>query len=283
MQLYTPDQIPATIQGRVYRQSRFVALAGITVLIAFLAGVPTFFLLTMRPSLWISFPAMSAISLIALWLVGVALKAFRATNWLLRIAPDGLWINLRSYRNDNFAPAATALLVPYAEIVSVGESAIRRSEQSGGKTTVWTDRYLEVRLAAAVPAEVAQQISEERRRTAPKKYLGGLVTSESRYLHVPVSLRSDNVLRLAWRGRCDFIVPSLKNALAALSAECQVEDAPAKDLANTKQLSDDEIDHLIIECVETGDTFGAIKLLRDKRGYSLKQAKDFVDELTVRL
>ena len=56
-----------------------------------------------------------------------------------------------------------------------------------------------------------------------------------------------------------------------------------KNVANVQLLTGEEVDRLIIECVETGDRFGAINLLRDKRGYSTTDAKKFVDELTVKI
>ncbi len=56
-----------------------------------------------------------------------------------------------------------------------------------------------------------------------------------------------------------------------------------KDVADVSALSDDEIDQLILDRVENGDTLGAVKLLHEKRGYTLYDAKKFVDGLTARL
>ena len=221
--------------------------------------------------------------LILTWLGGIAIKSLRNTNWLLQIAPDGLWINLRSYLNRDFAPAATVLFVSYAEIASVSQQAVKRSECTGDRTVVWTDRYLDVQLVDPAVAEVAAEIAEERRRTLPGTHFGGLVTSNSRSNHVPVAMPSEQVLRLAWRGRYDFVVPSLKKTLRELTAHCTITDSTLQDVTDVNTLSDQELDRLILDSVETGDTLGAVKLLREKRDYSLKDAKEFVDELTVRL
>jgi hypothetical protein len=271
------------IQGRVCRQSRLVSVFVAVAMLTLLAGLPAFLIWRARPSMWISFPVLSFASLTAMWFSDVAAKVLRPANWLMRIAPDGLWINLRSYQNSDFAPAATVLYVPYPEIAGVSQHAVNRSERAGNNNMIWTDRYLEIRLVDPLPAEVAAEIVEERSRTVSGSHLGGLVTSRSRNNHVPVSLPTDRVLRLAWRGRYDFIVPSLAKALRELSAECMIEEPSVKDVADVKSLTSDDVDRLIIETVETGDTMGAVKLLREHRGFSLKDAKKFVDELTVRL
>lgn len=283
MQLHTPDQLPSMIQGRVCRHSRLMALIGAILICGFLVGMPVWFVCQSRPSLWISFPVLSLASLMTMWLLGLVAKAFRSTNWLMRIAPDGLWINLRSYLNHEFAPAATVLFLPYAEIASVSQSAVKRSERSSDGSTNWTDRYLDIQLVDPAPAEVAAEISEERRRILLGEHLGGFVTSRSRNNHVPVTMPNDRLLRLAWRGRYDFVVPSLKTTLRELTANCAIDEPSLKDVADVKLLTDEEVDRLIIECVETGDTFGAVKLLRERRGMSLTDAKKFIDELAVQI
>jgi len=283
MRLCTPAKVPGVIPGRVCRQSRLTSVVGVLVLLTLMAGIPVYFVLIARPSTWITIPALSFAGLLAIWLGRLAAKAFRRTNWLLRIAPDGLWVNLRSYQNSDFAPAATVLFVPYREIAIVKQHATKRSAHTSDGTTTWTDRYLDVRLVDSAPAEVAAEIAEERRRTVASVHFGGLVTSFGRSNHVPVTLPIDNVLRLAWRGRFDFVVPSLKKTLGELSANCTISEATLTDSTDVTSLSSDEVDRLILDRVEHGDTFGAVELLRDQRGYSLHEAKKFVDGLTVRL
>jgi hypothetical protein len=283
MKIYTPDQVPDVIVGRVCRQSRTISIFGTLAMMAMLAALPAYLVIIARPSMWISFPVLSFASLMVMWLTGRLVNAFRSTNWLMRIAPDGLWINLRSYLNREFAPAATVLFVPYTEIATVNEYRIKRSEKDNDGTTVWTERYLDLRLAEKVPDEVAGEISEERRREVVHEYLGGFVKSRGRNNHVPVLVPDDHTLRLSWRGRSDFIVPSLEKTLRELGGRCTVGESTKKDVADLDKLTGEEVDQMIINCVETGDTFGAIKLLQEKRGFNLTDAKKFVDELTVRL
>src|SRR5205807_1655200 len=55
-------------------------------------------------------------ALIAPLIIADALAKFRATNWLVWLSPDGLWVNLRSYQNHRLPEAATVLHLPYEEI-----------------------------------------------------------------------------------------------------------------------------------------------------------------------
>ena len=283
MRLYAPDDVPSVIQGRVCRQSRLASVVGNLLLLTLMAGIPAGFVLIARASTWISIPVLSFAALMAMWLGGTAIKALRSTNWLLRIAPDGLWINLRSYQNRDFAPAATVLFVPNREIAGVGQHSVKRSERTSDGTAAWTDGYLDVRLTGPAPEEVGAEIAEERRRTVSRAYLGGFVTSRGRNNHVPVTVPMENVLRLAWRGRFDFVVPSLKKTLRELAANCTIDEAIVIGRVDLTTLNDAEVDQLILDRVENGDTLGAVKLLHEKRGYTLYDAKKFVDGLTVRL
>jgi hypothetical protein len=283
MQLLPPEQVPSMIQGRVCRQSRLVSVVGAVVMALMVVGFPLFLLSKAELAGWVWMPVSIVVALIVLAFARLAAKSLRAENWLLRIAPDGLWINLRSYLNRDFAPGATVLFVPYAEIAGVGEHSVKREERNNGRITTWTDRYLEIHLVEPALAELAAEIAEERRRVAEGVHLGGLVTSSGRHHHVPVTVPREDLLRISWRGRQDFVVPWLKSVLRELTAKCMVHESTVDDADNADALTANDLDRLILERVETGDMFGAVKLLRDQRGYSLKDAKQFVDELTVRL
>ncbi|MGD9636663.1 MAG: hypothetical protein AB7G28_07215 [Pirellulales bacterium] len=283
MKLCTPDQLPGVIPGRVCRQSRLVSLLGAALMAAMISGFPLFLLSKADVSPWIWNAALAFAGLVVLGLGRWAVKSLRTDNWLLRIAPDGLWINLRSYLNRDFSQPATVLHLPYGEIASVAEHAVKRAERNSGSTATWTDRFLEIRLKESALGPLRAEIAEERRRVVEGVHLGGLVTSRSRHNHVPVTVPADDVLRIAWRGRQDFVVPSLQRVLRELAAVCQVGNSTADDVRDVDGMTTAELDQLILDRVEAGDTIGASTLLRDERGYSLKEAKDFVDELTAKL
>jgi len=283
MRLFSPDQMPSVIQGRACRQSRLVSVVGAVVMALMLLGVPLFILSKAELAGWIWILVLVPVFLIAWGLSRLATKAFADENWLLRIAPEGLWINLRSYLNREFAPARTVLFLPYVEIQHARRHSVKRAERSGSRTAIWTDHYLEIELREPAIAELSTEIAEERRRVVESAHLGGLVTSRGRHHHVPVTLPADDRLRIQWRGRQDFVVPGLKRVLRELAAEVTVLEATVESAENPSALSAEQVDRLILERVEAGDTFGATKLLRDERAYSLRDAKKFVDELTAKL
>jgi hypothetical protein len=173
--------------------------------------------------------------------------------------------------------------VPHLEIAGVNSRTVKRLETNNGRNTSWTDQFLDVRLHDPAPTEVATEISEERRRRTTGSHFGGFITSSGRNNHVPVTLPADDVLRLTWRGRFDFVVPSLTKTLGELAAECTVDEPVVEGPADLQTLSEAEVDRQILDRVEHGDTLAAVQLLRDQRGMSLKEAKEFVDELTVRI
>src|SRR5262245_50049890 len=119
MKLCTPDEMPGMIPGRICRQSRLMSVAGAIAMSVMVTGFPLFFLWKTEPSPWIWIPAVLALGLFVYAILGWAVRSLRSDNWLMRIAPDGLWINLRSYLNQDFAPAATVAFIQYSEIASL--------------------------------------------------------------------------------------------------------------------------------------------------------------------
>jgi hypothetical protein len=95
---------------------------------------------------------------------------------------------------------------------------------------------------------------------------------------------ADNLVRIAWKSRHDFVRPSIDRVLQSLSNRIAVvgSTAPAK-MVDWDELADDELDNLVLQFVEAGDTISAIKLLTRRRHYTITQAKQFVDGLTERL
>ena len=209
MQLYFPDQIPGTIQGRVCRHSRLMAVVGVALMFLFLAAMPTFLIWKLKPSLWISGPALLFAGLILKWLAGIAIKACRATNWLMRIAPDGLWINLRSYLNRDFDSAATVLFVPYGDIASVRQYTVKRSERNQGGIDR-LDRSLFGGPAGRPGAGRGCRGNFRRATPLQAKQAPGRLghVAQLATTMCPSRCREDDVLRLAWLTRFDFITPS---------------------------------------------------------------------------
>jgi hypothetical protein len=280
MKLVTPDQVPR-MNGLVCRQSRSVTLFTWALLLVMVAGIPVGIVLLGRPAAWFSVPLLLFATFMAWKICRAVITVFNPANWLLQIMPDGLWINLRSYQNANFPPAPIVLFVPYSEIAGVSEHRVKRAERmsrSGNKST-WTDRYLDIRVREPAIPELDAAIDDERRRRITRELFNTGLKSHSRSNHVPVTLPNDSTIRVAWRGKCDYVVPSLSHVLDELIPYCWIDATAERDLSDLDALAPEEIDRLILESVESGDTIGAMKLLQDRRGYTLTDAKTFVDEL----
>ena len=283
MRLLSLDETPHMLQGTVCRQSRLAVLLVSVIMGAMLIGLPAFLVWHAPLPWWIKLLGAGLAGLVARWLIGNVLKSWRSSNWLLRIAPDGLWINIRSYLNHELPPGRTIVHLPYEEIAQVCEHFWKRTEQSSDGTTMWTDRYLDIRLVEPVAEPLRAELAEERRRYVANSHLGGLATSRSRNGHAPVTVPSDNAIRIAWRGRFDWVSPSLRRVLRELEGRVAVGSATHSELSSSQDLSGEEIDSLTLQLVESGDKMGAVKLLKDRRGYTMTEAHRFVEELTAAL
>jgi hypothetical protein len=105
------------VDGMCCRQSPLRGLVGSLIFCAVLIGFV--FLLRNRGVPWFVWGGCAVLAaLLVPWLLADALAKFRRANWLLRLGPDGLWINLRSYQNRHLPEAATVLHLPYEEIAS---------------------------------------------------------------------------------------------------------------------------------------------------------------------
>src|SRR5687768_2241425 len=78
-----------------------------------------------------------------------ALAKFRSTNWLMRLRPDGLRINLRSYQNRHLPEAATVVHLPYGEISRAHrhvETWSTPEDRAGRRVVQWKEESLQLHL-----------------------------------------------------------------------------------------------------------------------------------------
>jgi hypothetical protein len=248
-------------------------------MLAVILGVPGFLVWQARPSWWVMLLVAAIAVFLIQWPLGMLVKTLRSSNWVLRIARDGLWLNLRSYLNHEFSPAKTIAFLPYEEIAFAREHCVKRCEKNHGRTMAWTDRFLELELVGVSTEELREELTAERNRHVTRTHLGGLVTSRSRHGHVPVTAPQVNLIRIAWRGRYDLVTPSLQRTLSELRPRVRIGEPTRADFTELHTLTNSEIDELTRQLVESGDKLGAIKLLSDRRGCSTTDARQFVDEL----
>ena len=279
MRLITPEETPADVRGVVCRQSRLVSALATSLMLVLILGVPGFLVWQARPPWWAMLLAAAVAGLIVRWFVGIFVKCWRPSNWLLRIARDGLWINLRSYLNYELPPAKTVVFLPYDEIAYAREHAAKLAEKNRGRTMTWTDRFLELEIVGVSTDELCSELAAELRRQVTRTHLGGLATSRSRHGHAPVTVHDSHVIRIAWRGRYDWVSPSLRRTLGELRSRVRIGEPTRADLTDLHALTSKEVDKLTLQLVESGDKLGAIKLLTDRRGCSTTEAHQLVEDL----
>jgi hypothetical protein len=271
------------------RNSRAAVILFWLILLAMLVALPGAFAFYAQASWWFRGPLLVFALLMFRWAVRDVWKALRRSNWVMHLGPDGIWLNLRSFRNCNFEPARTVLYVPYDEVAGAGRHTFKHTERQSDGQVTWKETSLDIELFQPAgtmyswSAEVDEAIAAERLRRHETRHLFGLVTSRSRANHVPVLVAAPGVLRVAWRGRQTCVRPSLKKVLDELGRRVGLREETARDYSGRESLSDEEIDHLVLELAQLGDTLGAVKALTKHRSYSTTRAKQFVDELTAKL
>ncbi len=287
MQLYPSDHDPLPNARAVCRQSRAVAMCGLVVWTGLCLGITLAILpvLSTWPQILLTMTAWAVFRTLAAPL----LATLRKTNWTLAWGPDGIWVNLRSHQNYRFEVADTIVHLPYDEIESAAKYVAKRSMETSDGPLTWSEVSLDLKLKSADSGPLRKAIAQERTRRVTRSLCRGWITTSGRSNHVPVTLPADEVLRIAWKSRSDWLRPGLDTVLESLAFQLNVPPRPAAEAESSlaapdwDRATDHELDEEILRTVETGDTFAAIRLLRQRHGYSTTQAKQFVDELTERL
>jgi hypothetical protein len=207
-------------------------------------------------------------------LIRDALARFRPTNWVLRADPDGLWINLLSFRKQPAAGAATVVRVNYDEIdhahrhIDTWTTPMPKPE---GGSTYWKLETLALHL-----------VSDDTRDLARALAAAGAADPGA---YPSVTVPAPGILRIAWRG-AGFnhgVVPALDRVLAEMRPRVTVTDATRTDRPAWSRLSDAELDELVEHLVRWGSTSEAVTLLTRRRGCSTNEANQHVGEVLARL
>jgi hypothetical protein len=262
------------VDGMCCRQSPLRGLVGALIVCAFLIGAV--FLLWHRGFPWFVWGGSAVLAaLLVAWFRADALAKFRSANWLLRLGPDGLWINLRSYQNHHLPEAATVLHLPYKKIACAHrhiETWSTPADPAGLTLRQWKQESLELSLASGATGEIAKALADERGRHAAIKGT-----------HQAVTVPTPGVVRIAWRGNGNDVVPPLTRVLDELSQRVNVADATRTDRGDCWKLSEADLDELIAQLVRSGDNLEATALLLRRRGYSGTEAHKFVEKLASRI
>jgi hypothetical protein len=208
------------------------------------------------------------LGLSALLLPG-ALRGLRGRWWIVRIAPDGLALRLRSYLNSDLpADEPTVLWIEAGEVACVraraGHVAAGRAARSAAV------QRLEIELRAEVPADVAAALARE---AAPR------ARRRAHYGALPLAQRGARRLDLCVLGPT-FALSARLGTLARWLREAgwSVEDGPPIEPPDASSLEDP-----VDRALAVGDRMGAMRVLRQRTNLSLTEARTELDERTRRL
>jgi hypothetical protein len=142
----------------------------------------------------------------------------------------------------------------------------------GGQIETRSTLWLELKLRVADLTELAARIKTA---GAPRVWHGWKSTTP-----IPVRVTSEGVLRVEWNGEHCRMAPSLKRAVEILERDFQVLPEVKEREDYTKSDADKKkMEGRIVELVERGEMIEAMKVARGLYGFSLKEAKEFVEEL----
>lgn len=203
---------------------------------------------------------------------------FRATNWLARTGPVGLYIKFRSYLNYPLSDADEIIVfIPYSELRSA--RLLRehmRSRDAQGHIAARTVRLVELDLAVDV-TPLAKAVNTERLRPAPgEKHWYG--TTSTLFNDYPVRVAPPSFVQVQWS-----VTPGWKAFLAALEPFAQIA-APislSEDFTNLSALSREEQEQHLRALDARGETVMAIYTARRLYGYDLTEAKSFITKLRI--
>ncbi len=271
--------VPCTERDRVFRASPGRALAGS--LFAVLAGIALAWL-SWRSRFWLPAWLTGLTFLFLLLFRRLVTARFRPSNWLVRVADQGVYVQFRSHLNWHFPPDdLTVAFLPFGEIRAARLVRQRRTVPdwgtgSGGLESASEQRrrLVELDLSGDTTELAAALTAELARKGPPMKHWWG--SARTRWGHSPVRLASDSTLQIEWRVR-----PGYRTFLAALAPYATI-GAPRReqeDLTTLERAGQRAQEQRLIELVETGETMAAVKIARRLYDMDLAQATAFVDGL----
>lgn len=269
MRIHPYDLAPISPGDRVFRPSPAWMLAAIVFCLAFVGiGV---WLIVAEKATWLGVAFVAMASLVTLPLLRSFLEAMTSRSWALRLNSGRLLVRLSPALRGNGAQDRVIELGrrDVAFVRGQGRTTLTRS---GSDTTHAYTSDLEIHLTPQDLQPLRDAIAEA---AAPRKGRWMTVGVESR-----VRLTAEGTLIVAWVGQRQMLSPTLKKALAILGSEFPTRGYEHERLDfRTSDADRSKLDEQILDATERGRTIEAIKLVRLRYGYSLSEAKRFVDGL----
>jgi len=277
MKLLTLPEVSLTNLDKRFRQSPIanllftmviLAMAGLMIFLVVYRDGPKIILLSIP--VWLLFGCIQA---------AACKKSLGPCNWLLAIAPEGIYIKFRSYLN-------TALPETDKQVIALQFSDIQSVQivkqtlscpSSGGKTTTTFMTFLDIHLQNCDISILSEQLCYERSVWNENSAFGGRTKTHD----YPVSTVKPNIIRLEWRSPKAFITPGINKAIASFVRQGIPAEPKRRDVIDFTISSGDKkkMEEQILQLAEKGHVIAAIKLARKTYNYDLAEAKKFIDGL----
>jgi hypothetical protein len=274
MRLYRQAELPENEQGFLCRQSRLAGVVRLIVWCGMLAIPQVVGWNSGQP--WVQWIGFGVAVLVVPIMVLDLTATFRATNWLLRIDSDGVWINLRSYRDRNLAPDVPSVVrLDYGEIAHVRQHTelyTTPAKTSTEHPTEWHDKFLEFQLTHNQTDELKAALNDLRFPPQPAQSPSGPV--RVRGCVSPLWFVDPSLLRISWTsGHGSAVLPRLAYVLSRLENDVRLAPPTRRERPNWPKLTPEEARELARELVHVhGETSASAALLHRISGMTCKEA-----------
>lgn len=281
MKFHRGSDVKPNRSGLLYRQSR---TGGLIFALIVVACFTTPIVITWSRGAWFFFAVLSVcwVFLMPL-LIGDVINLFRRTNWTLWAPPGKLLINLRSYQDRSSLDSPSVVELTDSEVAEIRRHEHRYTVPHS-QSSKRSQKLISLDLLLRTPDDgtLEQRITACRNAPQPWRRFLFMRSQSNPTLH-SVSLPEPEVVRIAWNGAQGHnLAPGIQRVLSALETRLHVGEPVLRVDDPAEQAQEAAIDERILTLVQAGNRIDAIKLLRIERGYSLSDAKRFVDELAER-
>lgn len=209
--------------------------------------------------------------LFGLLFYGQTRSAMRSSAWLAIISREEIRVKFRSYMHWRWpAQDLVVLSLSRSEVDRLMPHAETLKVRTHKGTSYQKIEWLDIRLRDMLPKEIQEAIATENTRQ-----VAGALGIRGRTSHKPVLVQSNGgTIRLAWQAMGSVVAPSTKQLMPRLSGWYLVRpDESATALPQERLILSGNDLMQIKKMAEAGDVLGAIGALRQRKGYSLAEAK----------
>jgi hypothetical protein len=235
-------------------------------------------------------------------------KAIKPVNWVVKFGADRILVKYRSYLNAHLPEEDLIIVeIPFSEIEWVRKTKETLYTEDSESTLTRFFTFLDMKLKSSNVEELKNALKFERNRRPPIESLNHDLFNARKYKkpeqeiaelkekirieiakhpkggkrvttvngHHPVKMTEPNILRVEWNG----LWPRINQMLNSLQQKITVEPELKLKSDYTSSRSSKNLDDQILDLAERGRKIEAVKLVRIKYGYSLTEAREFVEKL----